>query len=376
MSLRTHISADYLRGLLSETHLNFLIGAGASSPAIPLLGEIERLSASPAMTLAADGPRRVAQAALDAHFLRNVLGPNISDQTNPVREKVAEGYESFADTLNRILLERRSPLLPKRASLFTTNQDLFLEGAFDAAGLEIRDGFRGRYEAVLRMDQMSTRLFRVDNRYETTAEVPTFSLYKLHGSVNWRAGEDGTILLDSGLAVLQRAIDCLDATGADILPIPADDDVETLLTQVDVNSLPALAEFMECYDSLAVVNPTKEKFAKTVMLQQYYEQLRSLSNELERENSVLFVLGFSFRDEHIRRLVCRALNSNPTLIVYVFCYDETAVRAITESFAGESLLFDNLKLVGPTEFGEGVASLDIPTVTRLLAAATSSEAAA
>lgn len=46
-----------------------------------------------------------------------------------------------------------------------------------------------------------------------------------------------------------------------------------------------------------------------------------LSNQLEHETTVLFVIGFSFKDEHIRKLIERALN-NSTLNMYVFSYDE------------------------------------------------------
>jgi len=37
--------------------------------------------------------------------------------------------------------------------------------------------------------------------------------------------------------------------------------------------------------------------------------------------SILFVMGFSFADEHIRKITLRAANANPTLLVVIFAYD-------------------------------------------------------
>ncbi|MDP3292366.1 MAG: SIR2 family protein, partial [Sulfuricurvum sp.] len=82
--------------------------------------------------------------------------------------------------------------------------------------------------------------------------------------------------------------------------------------------------FLEEYDKLSIVNPTKGKFQQTVLDQKYYDLLRIYANELERENTLLFVMGFSFADEHIRDLTIRVANSNPTLMIYVFAHTNDA----------------------------------------------------
>src|ERR1019366_8532744 len=156
VSLRTPGSPEFLSGLLSETHLNFLIGAGASAPAIPLLGSIERLSANPAMKAADESRRKIAQATFDADFLTKVLAPNTEMAPTEVSNAVANTYSDFADAVNRILMARRNQLLPKRASIFTTNQDLYIERAFEHRGLELHDGFRGRGSSKLRLDDLNT----------------------------------------------------------------------------------------------------------------------------------------------------------------------------------------------------------------------------
>jgi hypothetical protein len=55
------------------------------------------------------------------------------------------------------------------------------------------------------------------------------------------------------------------------------------------------------------------------------------NNELEKENGVLFVMGFSFADEHIRELTLRVANTNPTSIIYIFVYDKGAVFTFSSS---------------------------------------------
>ena len=51
-----------------------------------------------------------------------------------------------------------------------------------------------------------------------------------------------------------------------------------------------------------MVNPTKDKFRASVLDYHFYELMRIYSNALERENSLLFVMGFSFADDTLRKL--------------------------------------------------------------------------
>lgn len=81
------------------------------------------------------------------------------------------------------------------------------------------------------------------------------------------------------------------------------------------------------------MNPTKWKFHETVFEEAYYQILRHLSFELERPNSVLITFGFSFADEHILHLVQRSL-SNPSLTVFVSCYNDAEKSAMKEKFKG------------------------------------------
>ena len=82
---------------------------------------------------------------------------------------------------------------------------------------------------------------------------------------------------------------------------------------------------------IAIVKPTKFKFSETVFQEHYYQMLRVYSQELEKKQSVLIVFGYSFADEHVRSITKRAL-SNPTLLMYIICYDETNLDSFNSIF--------------------------------------------
>lgn len=79
--------------------------------------------------------------------------------------------------------------------------------------------------------------------------------------------------------------------------------------------------------------------------------LRLYANELEKENSVLFIMGFSMADEHIRDITFRAINSNPTLKVFICSYT-TEAKDIIENLSQDKIdlsNFHNVELLNPIE---------------------------
>lgn len=50
--------------------------------------------------------------------------------------------------------------------------------------------------------------------------------------------------------------------------------------------------------------------------------LRKFTLELEKENSVLLIFGFSLADKHIKDLLYGVMKSNPTLVVVYFSYSQ------------------------------------------------------
>src|SRR5699024_6087615 len=245
----------------------------------------------------------------------------------PSAEDVLQSYAQFVRTLNRILLRRRSTLLPKQANIFTTNVDMLSEVSMEALSVEYTDGFSGKIRPRLDLGDFGTLRFRVGSRYDHRFEIPVFNLIKIHGSAAWAQDEQlngkTEIYFDHGLTLV-KAVDYLrqsakqhllevideetsEGNGPLILPINkllknADDRInffesdQRSSSTVDLN---AVRSFTTKYNQLGIVNPDKRKFATTVLNQTYYELIRRFSNELEKENSVLFVHGFSFRDEHL-----------------------------------------------------------------------------
>ena len=77
--------------------------------------------------------------------------------------------------------------------------------------------------------------------------------------------------------------------------------------------------------------------------------LRLYANELEKENSILFVMGFSMADEHIRDITIRAIKSNPTLKVFICSYSQKA-EDIINNFKSDNIDLDNfynIELINP-----------------------------
>jgi len=107
---------------------------------------------------------------------------------------------------------------------------------------------------------------------------------------------------------------------------------------------------MAAYEKLLIViNPTKEKFRFTLLNHIYYDLLRMFSNELEKENSVLFVMGFSFADEHIREIALRAANSNPTLIIYILAHSSDSKKELNGRLDAANCRNRNIEIIAPDQ---------------------------
>jgi hypothetical protein len=189
------------------------------------------------------------------------------------------------------------------------------------------------------------------------------NLYKIHGSAGWRLArpleERSDIIFDHRLALVRAINERYQAAAKDLLPITSPKEVRApdLLERARGKTPSGVAErFAKAYQRLAIVNPEKTKFATTVLNETYYELIRRFANELEKENSVLFVHGFSFRDEHLRDLVLRACRANPTLQVIVFCYslaDEDAYRKLMPELDVKNGNLAFVSLTAETVDGDG-----------------------
>jgi len=182
-------------------------------------------------------------------------------------------------------------------------------------------------------------------------EIPTINLLKIHGSVTWsNVNNEIEVSLENEVYnelcdlsdKIKEAIDYYNNTTWDpdeelLDPNKYEESIlfgtleelkfSTELTTIFEKFYDLIDSFYEKYRNFPVVNPTKEKFSDTVFQQHYYQLLRMLSFELEKQDSVLVVFGFSFADEHILEIVRRSI-VNPKLKIYVIAYNKEAKEQI------------------------------------------------
>ena len=343
-----------MRTIVQACHLNFLVGAGTPSAFFDALGDVENALTAVASSDAEPEVKAIARASIQACFFHGVVEPNVelirgADSAKPV----LRSYANFGRTLNHLLLTRRSSLLNKKVNVFTTNVDLAFEASFERLGLELNDGFSGKLRPSYDPGLFGALRYRTGARYEHRAEVPTFDLHKLHGSVGWQLSSDpgvaSGIVFDTALADVAAIRDAIDSIDPRLPEVSSEIDPEELLIRVAKMKSPpvGLEAFEAAYGQLVIVNPEKQKFASTVLTETYYELIRRFANELERENSVLFVHGFSFRDEHLRKIVVRAARTNPTLQVIVFCYSRSGRDALATLVPDHDVPNTNVEYVTP-----------------------------
>lgn len=364
MERANRLTVEELRDIVQDAHLNFLLGAGASADLFKPLGAVEDwlTQLSRDETTAKSAVDRV-RASVYAYFFEGVIAPNKKIITEASESDIVlSSYRKFLRTVNTLLVRRRSSILDKQVNLFTTNVDVAIEVAAEELQLELNDGFSGRYLPLFSTSNFGTVKSRRSLQYDNLSEVPTFNLLKLHGSTSWatRAIDSGgepknIITFDSDRARIDLIEKELTNAAEALYEIDRDTDIDALLADTsdanddDDDDETTLADFMTAYEELAIVNPNKDKFGVTVLNQNYYDLLRLFSNGLEKENSVLFIIGFSCRDEHIRELIIRAARTNPTLQIIVFAYLPDEVQALKDRLDADLASNGNILVVGPPE---------------------------
>ena len=317
---------------LQSGHINFLLGSGASLPAIQVAGTIE----AELDTLLASGDpafntkRHEFLSGIQESANKLISGTAIASNTTTL-----DNYRAFLLLVSRILEERKTTLLPHQATVFSTNYDLFVERASeDIINLRLNDGF------VRNPSVQSSHAFHSEHYFDVTYKtgalfrhtfpIPTINLIKLHGSLSWKI--DGENILYSAAV---RA-----------LPDPAS---ATLAADIEAFA-----------NRFALIFPTKEKYRETLLTRVYYDLLRIFANTLEVENTTLICFGFSFNDAHIRDIVTRGLK-NPTLLVVILAYSEASVAAYEDFFKRHN----NVIIVHAT----GAERIDFPRFHTLIEAA-------
>lgn len=203
-------------------------------------------------------------------FLRNRIRAGINS------DSVKDIYKTFYSKITQRL--RKTPI-----SVFTTNYDLFNEIALDELGFSYNNGFSGTYRR--KFNPISYNYMYVEsmnlNRDAWERVASFFNLVKLHGSISW---------------------------------VKQDDEIWE-------------QDYKDIKDNETVmIYPTPLKDRSTLMTP-YSDLFRTMENRIVQKNSALVVLGYSFSDDHINRVILNGL-SVPTFRLVVFGQGENIEKLI------------------------------------------------
>jgi len=287
MNMKT-IDKKELKEIIQSGHLNLLIGSGCSLDYLSTLKDIEdRMNVEATREVAQKDYYKLikkSKAILDEAFETIA-----TEKTKLIITK--QNYDSFLGFWANILSKRSLHIVNKQVNIFTTNFDMFMESSCERLGIPYNDGFAGQINPSFSVANFNKIQRYKSLQFDNTSDIPLFNIIKLHGSVSWQT-KDEKIIYSNGIHVA--------------------DDLEDKVGD----------EFDEEYKKIAVINPNAEKHFETVLDTNYASMLRKFTLELEKENSVLILIGFSLEDKHIKNLLYGVMKSNPTLVVVYFSYSQ------------------------------------------------------
>jgi NAD-dependent SIR2 family protein deacetylase len=187
--------------------------------------------------------------------------------------------------IRNIFLRKQSH---SRVKIFTLNYDTLLEQAANEVEAVVVDGFNFSHDSTFSpiafdldiVHREKTRIHTEDNFYSKL-----FHIYKLHGSTNW---------YKSGEKIQRRREDEKDSV---------------------------------------MIFPHRDKFKESYEMP-FFELVSRFQNCLRKTNTVLFIIGYGFGDEHINRIIKEAVIANLYLQVFVI--------SPTAAMKGKSLDFQKL----------------------------------
>ncbi len=307
--------SDKISSFFDMKNLCFLFGSGTSAKAIPLMkGLYEGLEKEKEGY--SDDEKTFLNGIEDNGNIENVLGvlysgrsyladkKNPSDEekksletTNSLITKIEKYLKSKLDVLNaddwneevKKTLDNYKKFYSKialrnkelsRVNIFTTNNDMFNEVALDKLSIHYFNGFSG---GVMKSFNPASFNYTLSKRMDTSIDKyePVENLvylYKIHGSVNWIEDESSN--------------------------------KESFFT---IKELPLRNSSA---NSSVLVYPTPLKQNKSLGAP-YVDLFREFQHKLLEPNTVLFVIGYSFSDEHVNDIIYRALATNSTMNLVV-----------------------------------------------------------
>lgn len=302
---------EVLFDLFNIKNVNFLFGAGTSNGAIPTMRDlrnlvIEKLEESEKELFNKNDKENLEKTlellyAGKTYLENNPQGQNakelktltglidkientIFDEINieispecgnKEQKDVFHYYENFYKKVTY----RNKDL--NRVNVFTTNNDLFNEYVLDYLNIDYNNGFGGglkrsfnpaRFEYIY-----AKKMDEGIEKYEPINHM--IYLYKLHGSINWVETKNHNSFFD----------------------------IEEIY----------LKSGEQKPEKTLLIYPTPLKEGKS-LTSPYTDLIREFQKKLSLPNSVLFIIGYSFSDEHINTIIYRALASNNSLSIVIF----------------------------------------------------------
>ena len=218
----------------------------------------------------------------------SVISARIKIETRKKMEK--EGKYTYHKSFLTSLLQR--PLNLRRANIFTLNYDLAFEYACDELGIEYINGFVGFNERNFRPEVYNYDFFFPGDTTEGKVRriERVIKYYKLHGSLNW----------------VYKNQNKNNPYGLYEIPIE-------LVRMKLKNKMDNLGEIM--------IYPTSSKKEYTLNFP-YSELFRKFADRLQQPEAVLFVIGYSFYDEHVNDIIYQAL-ANPSFTLVIVDFNGT-----------------------------------------------------
>ena len=194
----------------------------------------------------------------------------INAQIKDLCSKPNSEPKTHKDFLTKILAARKKT--SPRAKIFTLNYDTFFEDAASDIKAVVIDGFCFNEKRIFNstdfdldiVQRENSRIHKEENFYDKV-----FHLYKMHGSVTWKLEGREIKKLD------KRQID------------------EPLL-----------------------IYPNASKFEESYQMP-FYEMISRFQISLRATNTTLMIIGYSFGDAHVNRMIEEAVDSNLSLKVIV-----------------------------------------------------------
>lgn len=319
--------AQFLRDQLQLKNLSFLFGSGTSAPALPLMAGLYKEVQGCLSTETDDKIKSLFDqvSANASDNLEEILGLLYARLSYYAGIGIIEGYRTTKNLIDKIeeriliclnrdifvecgnekgmivdnqssasfistlkvyetfyrTLALRSKEL-SRLSVFTTNNDLFNETAMDNTNTLYINGFtsglKRYFNPSLFYYTYSKRMDPSIDKYEPVDNM--VYLYKLHGSVNW---------------------------------IEQDSVGNKFYNIVEIDAKQSVSSGQR---ERVMIYPTPTKQNKSLG-SPYTDIIRAFHHKLLQPNSVLFVCGYSFSDEHLNRIIYQALAANSSLNVVV-----------------------------------------------------------